>query len=73
MIVALQNQKNSLVYELNNLTKTKQTIEATIRTDKTLIEQTLAKLPMNLKQQKPDLFYMTGADQIGALLKAILK
>jgi IS30 family transposase len=68
----LQNQKASLVYELNNLNNRKQTIEAALRIDKVLLEQTLAKALIGLKQQRPDLFYMTGADQIVMILKAIL-
>ncbi|MCW4044847.1 MAG: hypothetical protein NWE94_04950 [Candidatus Bathyarchaeota archaeon] len=57
-IKLLQNQKASLIYELNSLMNKKQTIEASINTDKILLELTLAKALYNLKQQKPELFYM---------------
>jgi hypothetical protein len=76
-IEALQNQKASLVYELNSLTNKKQTIEAAIKTDRILLEQTLAKALTALKQQKPEIFYMTGAEQtaliVGLIIKGFLK
>ena len=72
-IKTLQNQKPSLVYELNSLNNKKQTLEAAIKTDKILLEQTLTKALINLKLQKPELFYMTGAEQIASIVSLIVK
>jgi hypothetical protein len=53
--------------------KEKEKLEAAIKTDKTLLEQTLAQSLMNLKLQRPDLFTLSGIEQIALILKAILK
>jgi hypothetical protein len=62
---------------LNSLTNKKQTIEVAIKTDRILLEQTLAKALIVLKQQKPEIFYMTGAEQtaliVGLIIKGFLK
>ena len=52
--------------------KTKQNIEGVIKTDRILLEQTLAKALINMKQQRPDLFYMTGTDQIVRLVSVFM-
>ncbi len=72
-IEALHNKKVSLIYELNTLATKKQTLEETIKTDKLLLEQTLAKALMNLKQKRPDLFYMAGVEQIASIVGLIVK
>ena len=71
-VKALQYQKASLIYELNDLKKKKQNLEAAIKTDKFILEQTLAKALLNLKQQRPELFYMTQQDQIASIVKLFL-
>ena len=68
----LLSQKASLTNEVNSLMKTKQNIEGAIKTDKILLEQTLTKALVNMKQQRPDLFYMTGTDQIVRLVSVFM-
>lgn len=50
-VKALQGQKAMLIYEVDNLKKEKEKLEAAIKTGKTLLEQTLAQSLMNLKLQ----------------------
>ena len=72
-IRALQNQKDALVNELNSLGKEKKTLEEALRTDEVLLEQTLVKALINLKLQKPELFYMNTQDQISSIVSLIIK
>jgi len=69
----LQEQKTSLAYETDILKKEKQKLEAIIYMDRILLENALAQGLMNLKQQRPDLFTLSGPEQIAMLLKMILK
>jgi IS30 family transposase len=69
----LQGQKRVLCYELDYLKTEKERLEATIRTDKGLLQETLTQGLMNLKQQRPDLFTLSGPEQIAMLLKVFLK
>jgi hypothetical protein len=69
----LQGQKTALVYEMDLLRKEKQKLEGIIAWDKLLLEQTLAQALVNLKLQRPDLFTLSGPEQIAMLLKAILR
>lgn len=81
-VKALQGQKTTLVMEIDSLKKQKGVeidnlkkeegkLEAIIYYDKILLQNELAKALMILKQQKPDLFYLTGQDQTTALIKTI--
>ena len=72
-IVALQNMKKSLVSELGSLTKNKQTLEASITAIKNYPQEALAQKLINLKQQQPTLFYMSGQDQINQLVSTVIK
>lgn len=69
----LQGQKTVVSYELDRLRTEKERLEATIRTDRGLLQETLTQGLMNLKQQRPDLFTLSGPEQIAMLLKALLK
>jgi hypothetical protein len=69
----LQGQKTSLAFEVEYLGKEKARFGAAIATDKARLEETLAQALMNLKQQRPDLFTLSGPEQIAMLLKAFLK
>jgi IS30 family transposase len=69
----LQGQKTALVYEIDILKKEKQKLEGIITLDKLLLEQTLAQALVNLKLQRPDLFTLSGPEQIAMLLKVILR
>lgn len=72
-VKALQGQKATLFSEVDSLKKEKEKLEAIINADKTLLQETLAQALMNLKQQRPDLFTLSGPEQIGMLLKLFLK
>ena len=69
----LQGQKTVLGYELDYLRTEKERFDAAIKTDKALLQGTLAQGLMNLKQQRPDLFTLSGPEQITMLLKVLLK
>jgi hypothetical protein len=71
-VKTLQTLKASLTNEVNSLTKTKLNLEASIKTDRVILKQTLASALMNLKQIRPDLFYFTGAEQMGKLLSVFM-
>lgn len=73
MVKFLQGQKTSLAFEVEYLKKEKEKLEGAIATDKYLLEQTLAQALINLKLQRPDLFILSGPEQIAMLLKVILK
>ena len=73
----LQGQKRGLSFELDCLKKEKERLEAVIRADKAfdkaLVQETLSQALMNLKQQRPDLFTLSGPEQMAMLLKVFLK
>ena len=73
IVMGLQGQKTVVSYELDRLRTEKERLEATIRTDRGLLQETLTQGLMNLKQQRPDLFTLSGPEQIAMLLKAFLK
>ena len=68
----LQRQETLLVTEVNRLKKEKEKLEASINTDKTLLSGVLAQALVNLKQNRPDLFILTGQDQIVSLARLFL-
>jgi hypothetical protein len=72
IVWALQGQKTSLTTEVAGLKKEKEKLEASINTDKILLHGVLAKALMNLKQRRPDLFYLTGQDQLVSLVRLFL-
>ena len=51
------------------VTETIGKVEAIINADGTLLQGSLAQALMNLKQQRPDLFILTGPEQLGMLTK----
>lgn len=77
IVKKLEGEKRSLSFELDCLKKEKERVEAVIRADKAfdkaLVQETLTQGLMNLKQQRPDLFTLSGPEQIAMLLKAFLK
>ena len=68
----LQVQKSLLVTEVNRLKSEKEKHEASINTNKTFLQGVLAQALINLKQQRPDLFFLTGQDQIASLARLFL-
>ena len=73
IVKSLQGQKTSLAFEVEYLRSEKVRLGAAIATDKVRLEETLAQALMNLKIQRPDLFTLSGPEQIAILLKVILK
>ena len=69
----LQGEKRALDFKLDYLRTEKEKLEATIQTDKGLLQETLTRALMNLKQQRPDLFTLSGVEQMAMLLKVFLK
>ena len=68
IVDTLQGQKTSLAIEVDGLKKEKEKLEATINMDKTQLYGVLAQALLNLKQQRPDLFILTGQDQMVSLI-----
>jgi hypothetical protein len=62
-----------LAFEVEYVRKENARLEAAIATDKARLEATLAQVLINLKIQRPDLFTLSGPEQIGMLLKVLLK
>ena len=57
----------------NSLKREKEKLESIIYADKILLQQTIRQALENLKQQRPDLFYLTGQDQIVSLTRLFLQ
>ena len=53
--------------------KEKEKLEATINADKTLLQGVLAQALMNLKLQRPNLFYLTDQDQMVSLARLFFR
>ena len=71
-VKALQGQKTILAQEVTGPKKEREKLEATINVDKTQLYGVLAQTLTNLKQQRPDLFNLTGQDQIVSLARLLL-
>jgi DNA-binding CsgD family transcriptional regulator len=71
VVKSLQGQKTSLTFEVEYLRNEKARLGAAIALDKVRREETLAQTLMNLKIQRPDLFTLSGPEQIDMLLKAL--
>jgi IS30 family transposase len=73
MIVGrLHGQKRSLTAEVVGLRKEKEKLETVINANKSELYGVLAQALMNLKLQRPDLFYLTGQDQMVSLVRLFL-
>ena len=62
-----------MITEVNRLKKEKEKLESSINTDKTLLQGVLVQALTNLKQQRPDLFVLTGQDQMVSLVQLLLR
>jgi hypothetical protein len=69
----LQGQKNALAFELEYIRSEKARLESAITAAKNCPQETLAQKLMSLKLQRPDLFTLSGIEQIAMLVKAILR
>ena len=72
IVGSLHWQKTLVSTEVNRLKNEKEKLEALINADKTLIQGILSQALMNLKQQRPDLFILTGQDQMVSLARLFL-
>ena len=73
IVVNLNGQKILLTTEVNRLKNEKEKLEALINTDKTLLHGVLSQALVNLKQQRHDLFILTGQDQIVSLARLFFR
>ncbi len=73
IVGSLHCQKTLLITEVNRLKKEKEKLESSINTDKTLLQGVLVQALTNLKQQRPDLFVLTGQDQMVSLVQLLLR
>ena len=73
IVTTLQSKKILLTQEIDNLKREKEKLESIIYADKILLQQTIRQALENLKQQRPDLFYLTGQDQIVSLTRLFLQ
>ena len=73
VVKSLQGEKRVLSFEIDYLKGEKERLEVAIRTDKGLLQETLAQGLINLKRQRPDLFTLSGPEQIAMLLKVFLQ
>jgi len=71
IVDTLQGQKTLLADEVAGLNQEKEKLEATINVDKIQLYGVLAQALVNLKQQRPDLFILTGQDQMASLVRLI--
>lgn len=71
-VKALQGQKTILSQDVEGLEKEREKLEAVINMDKVQLFGVLAQALVNLKQQRPDLFILTGQDQIVSLARLFL-
>ena len=69
----LQGQKTLLSYELDYLRTEKERLDAGIAAARNCLQETLAQRLMSLKQQRPDLFTLSGPEQIAMLLRVFLR
>lgn len=72
LVVNLNGQKTSLIAEVDGLKKEKEKLEAIINSNKSQLQGVLAQALVNLKQQRPDLFFLTGQDQMVSLARLFL-
>ena len=72
LVVNLNEQKTSLDTEVERLKNEKEKLEATINANKSELYRVLAQALVNLKQQRPDLFILTGQDQMVSLVRLFL-
>jgi hypothetical protein len=61
-----------LTAEVVGLRKEKEKLETVINANKSELYGVLAQALMNLKLQRPDLFYLTGQDQMVSLVRLFL-
>ena len=58
--------------EISNLRNEKGKLEAVIKTNKIQLQGVLSQALVNLKQQRPELFILTGQDQLVSLIRLFL-
>ena len=68
-VMTLRGNKTFLAQDVSGLRKEKEKLEAIINADTGELYGVLAQALMNLKQQRPNLFILTGQDQIVSLAR----
>lgn len=68
----LQEQQKELSSNVEKLRSEKQVLQTAVNIDKILLQRTLTQPLAVLKDQRPDLFALSQADQIGILAKWFL-
>jgi hypothetical protein len=69
----LQGEKRGLLFEIDYLKGEKERLETAIRINNSPLQETLAQKLMILKIQRPDLFTLSGEEQIARLIGMFLK
>ena len=62
-----KHTRSDLSYEIKSLQKRKEDLSKTIAIDEETLNNKLVLALARLKDQKPDLFYISGAEQLGKL------
>ncbi|MGD8505721.1 MAG: hypothetical protein PVF15_03550 [Candidatus Bathyarchaeota archaeon] len=71
-VKVLQDRRHFLAQDVTDLKKVREKLKGTINVDKFLLQGVLAQALTNLKQKRPDLFTLTGQDQIVSLARLFL-
>ncbi len=72
-VKGLEEQRRTLYNDVESLKAEKEKLELIIGIDKLRLQQTLAQALTNLKMQRPDLFILSGQEQMAMLLGELLK
>ena len=72
LVITLQGKKVLLAQEVNGLRKEKEKLETIINSNMIQLQGVLAQALVNLKQRRPDLFILTGQDQMVSLVRLFL-
>ena len=69
----IEKQQRAFTRDIETLREEKQKLEIIIYADKILLQRTLTQALTNLKLQRPDLFILSGQDQIAMLAKLLFE
>jgi len=72
-VETLTVQKQDLSKSVESLKKDKEKVETWLKIDKFTLESTLKQVLTALKQQRPDLFMLSGQEQMALLIGLFLK
>jgi IS30 family transposase len=72
-VEALNKRREALAQDLDKLKAERDKLELIINVDRKLLHNTLAQALTNLKMQRPELFILSGQEQMVALIGEFLK